>query len=214
MIWACGHKSREHVASAVCRWCVCSCKLPHILVSLIYSPILPSSCGCEGGRVCSLTRDAIQQHSFVFYCRPKETSKFRWRSFLSILFSLIRQKIHILFMISGFLIEERTENVWLQLVIILIMINVVVLIWSGCQHHLGRCGPVTGFAPPRTFDISLRNHGKTCPLIIQDFWFSLFLLLYFEHLGVPFNWEIGAKRILLLRLLPSVVWGKLFALVD
>jgi hypothetical protein len=34
-------------------------------------------CGCEGGRVCSLTRDNLQQNSFVFYCRPKETSKFR-----------------------------------------------------------------------------------------------------------------------------------------
>ena len=37
-----GQKSREHVASAVCRWCVCSCKLPHILVSLILNNIPPS----------------------------------------------------------------------------------------------------------------------------------------------------------------------------
>ena len=36
------------------------------------------SCSCSGGNVCSLTRDALQQNSFVFYCRPKETSKFRF----------------------------------------------------------------------------------------------------------------------------------------
>merc|ERR1712110_1263765 len=35
-------------------------------------------CSCSGGNVCSLTRDALQQNSFVFYCRPKETSKFRF----------------------------------------------------------------------------------------------------------------------------------------
>eukprot|EP00091_Calanus_sinicus_P011155 TRINITY_DN25362_c0_g1_i1.p1 TRINITY_DN25362_c0_g1~~TRINITY_DN25362_c0_g1_i1.p1 ORF type:complete len:169 (-),score=23.99 TRINITY_DN25362_c0_g1_i1:45-527(-) len=35
-------------------------------------------CSCSGGTVCSLTRDALQQNSFVFYCRPKETSKFRF----------------------------------------------------------------------------------------------------------------------------------------
>merc|ERR1739838_126316 len=35
-------------------------------------------CSCSGGSVCSLTRDALQQNSFVFYCRPKETSKFRF----------------------------------------------------------------------------------------------------------------------------------------
>ena len=102
-------QSIEHVVSGVCRWCIClytsihSCQLdlfPH-----------PSSCGCEGGRVCSLTRDAIQQHSFVFYCRPKETSKFRWRSFLSNQISLSSdKKFTFIFMISGFLIEERTEN--------------------------------------------------------------------------------------------------------
>merc|ERR1712025_229042 len=33
-------------------------------------------CSCSGGSVCSLARDALQQNSFVFYCRPKETSKF------------------------------------------------------------------------------------------------------------------------------------------
>ena len=36
------------------------------------------SCSCSGGDVCSLTRDALQQNSFVFYCRPKETSRYRW----------------------------------------------------------------------------------------------------------------------------------------
>merc|ERR1712110_1285076 len=34
-------------------------------------------CSCSGGDVCSLTRDALQQNSFVFYCRPKETSRYR-----------------------------------------------------------------------------------------------------------------------------------------
>merc|ERR1712126_670794 len=39
-------------------------------------------CSCSGGDVCSLTRDALQQNSFVFYCRPKETSRYRFpRSF-------------------------------------------------------------------------------------------------------------------------------------
>merc|ERR1711955_76321 len=35
-------------------------------------------CTCSGGSVCSLARDSLQQNSFVFYCRPKETSKFRF----------------------------------------------------------------------------------------------------------------------------------------
>ena len=42
--------------------------------------ILIFSCSCSGGNVCSLTRDALQQNSFVFYCRPKETSKFRFET--------------------------------------------------------------------------------------------------------------------------------------
>lgn len=57
--------------------------------------------------MCSLTRDAIQQHSFVFYCRPKETSKFR---FFKNLYNQIKLHIILKFMLLGFRIEERTEN--------------------------------------------------------------------------------------------------------
>ena len=69
---------------AGCKWCL---QMIRLLVyfhtfSSSFDLSLLCSCGCEGGRVCSLTRDAIQQHSFVFYCRPKETSKFRWSRFL------------------------------------------------------------------------------------------------------------------------------------
>merc|ERR1712111_94966 len=35
-------------------------------------------CSCSGADVCSLTRDALQQNSFVFYCRSKETSRYRF----------------------------------------------------------------------------------------------------------------------------------------
>merc|ERR1711913_83048 len=34
-------------------------------------------CSCSGGDICSLTRDALQQNSFVFYCRSKESSRYR-----------------------------------------------------------------------------------------------------------------------------------------
>jgi len=44
----------------------------------IYKYTRNTFCACSGGNVCSLTRDALQQNSFVFYCRPKETSKYRF----------------------------------------------------------------------------------------------------------------------------------------
>ena len=47
--------------------------------------VFPSSCSCSGENVCSLTRDALQQNSFVFYCRPKETSKFRSEKLIDLL---------------------------------------------------------------------------------------------------------------------------------
>ena len=61
------------------------------------------SCSCSGGNVCSLTRDALQQNSFVFYCRPKETSKFRFGK--NVFLFLV---INVLF--AGFLAEGRTEQ--------------------------------------------------------------------------------------------------------
>jgi len=44
----------------------------------IYKYTRNTFCSCSGGNVCSLTRDALQQNSFVFYCRPKETSRYRF----------------------------------------------------------------------------------------------------------------------------------------
>merc|ERR1712223_2048939 len=61
--------------SEPCGWAL---YLPGSSPRKIYKYTRNIFCSCSGSNVCSLTRDALQQNSFVFYCRPKETSKFRF----------------------------------------------------------------------------------------------------------------------------------------